>query len=1075
MRIAVPLRPVVFCLCLILSSVSVARCFAADDKAADDPAAVRDFNTGAGLQNNGFYDKAEQKWRDFIKAHPQDRRLDKAHYYLGICELQNKKFAEAAATFDLITKKFPTFDDVDGAAFNGGMARYQLAAASGKPEDWKAAAKEFATLAGKYPASKHAAKALYLRGESLNAAGDKAGAIEAFGQLVAKHPDAPQAADAAYYKGVAQQEQSDFAAAAATYEEFLKQPRFATHDLATEVRLRQAVCLGELKRHAEAEKRFAEVAAQKTYELADFAALRQAQCLLEQAKKKEAAQAFVALPQAFPKSGYRAAARLAAGKCFFDVNAFDDALAALRPLAGDAAAKPDEQAEAAYWVGRCLLAQSKPADALAAVEPAAQKFASGEFAPYLASARAEALYDLPNRRKDAAVAYEDVLKRFPTHTLAAQAGYMRGVIALADEDFAGARRFAEAFLAQKGNEASPLRPTVLFIAGEGTLLGAGQKDAAGRLQAEGFYRELVDKHPQHNRVPRAVLRLGWSALENGKPDETIKLLTGKATLLTEPEHKAEAQLLVGRAHAKAGRIKEAAAAFDQATAAKPDWSRGDEPLFEAAQTLRELKQPDDAARRLETLASTFAGSSLQPQAVYQLGEIAREKNQPDLAIQRFTQAANQTARPDIAAAARYAMAAVLFAKGDATKAVSELDLLLKSGADPKLLANGRFLRGLARQQLRQWGEAAEDLTAFLATNPPAAEGGDARYALALCQIGQKKVGDAQATLAALLAADKAYRNADRIRYEIGHELLAAGKAADAAQMFAALARETPQSPLAAEALFHVGRSHEDSADKGDDAARQKALAEAATAYAAGLGLAKEAELREKLQYKLGGVLFRQGKFAEAATQLQAELKDHPQGPLAGPARQLAAESLFELGKYPEALPLFEKVATDKLEKYHARALYRAGTCAAKMKNWPASQGHYEALLTAFPKFDQAAEARYGLAFALQNQNQPALAEKAYEQVTKETESETAAKARFMMGEIDFARRQFGDAIEDFLAVSVGYPYEYWQGMAQFEMARCLIETGDKPRAVATLEKFLDKQPGHERAADARRLLADLKK
>lgn len=1070
MRFDVLLRPGVAALAMLfVLPVSAA------DKPADDPVAVREFNTTAALQNNGFYDKAEQKWRDFIQAHPQDPRLDKAHYYLGICELQNKKFAAAAATFDLITKKFPQFDDVDGAAFNGGMARYQIALASGMAEDWKTAANDFAALVKKYPASKHAAKALYMRGESLNAAGDKPGAIEAFGQLVAKYPDAAQAADAAYYKGVAQQEQSDFAAAAATYEEFLKQPRFAQHELAVEVRLRQAVCLGELKRYAEAERRFEEVAAQKTYELADFALLRQGQCRIEQGKKKEAAQVLSSLPQAFPKSSYRAAARLAAGKCFFDAAAFADAVAALRPLAADASAKPDEQAEAAYWIGRCLLAQAKPADALAAVEPAAQKFGSGAFGPYLASARAEALYDMPNRRKDAAAAYDDVLKRFPQHDLAAQAAYMRAVIALADEDFATARRQAEAFLAQKGTESNPLRPTVLFIAGEGALLGDGQKDAAARTQAEAFYRELVEKYPQHNRAARAVLRLGWCGLENGKPQETIAVLSGKAGLLADPEHKAEAQLLIGRAHAKAGRSREAVAAFDMAAAAKPDWTRGDEPLFEAARALRELKQPDEAAKRLDKLASAFVASPLQPQALYQLADIAREQNQPDLAIQRFTQAAKQTANPDIAQAARYALASVLLAKGDAQQAVAELDQLLKSKADAKLLAAGRFLRGLARQQLKQWPPAVEDLTAFLATNPPAAEAGDARYALALCQLGQRKVGDAQATLAALLAADKTHRNVDRIRYEIGHELLAAGKVADAAQMFAALAKDSPQSPLAAEAWFHVGRSHEDAAEKGDDAAKQQPLAAAASAYAAGLESATEAALREKLQYKLGGILFRQRKFDAAAAQLQDQIKAQPQGPLAGPARQLAAESLFELGRFAEALPLFEKVAADKVEKYHARALYRAGTCAAKLKTWPASQAHFEALLKEFPTFEQAADARYGLAFALQNQNQPALAEKAYEQVTRETESETAAKARFMMGEIDFARKQYGDAIEDFLAVTVGYPYEYWQGMAQFEMARCLLETGDKQRAAATLKQLVEKQPAHERAADARRLLTDLEK
>jgi TolA-binding protein len=239
-------------------------------------------------------------------------------------------------------------------------------------------------------------------------------------------------------------------------------------------------------------------------------------------------------------------------------------------------------------------------------------------------------------------------------------------------------------------------------------------------------------------------------------------------------------------------------------------------------------------------------------------------------------------------------------------------------------------------------------------------------------------------------------------------------------------------------------------------------------------LTKDPELKEKLQYKLGDAEFRLGRYQESAKVLLADLQEFPQGPLAPAARHLAAESLFEQGRFQEALPLFEKTAADKVEKYHARALYRAGTCAANLKNWPASQQHFAALLQAFPKFEQAADARYGLAVALQNQNQLDEAAALFEKVTTETETETAAKARFMAGEIDFARKKYADAIEDFLAVTVGYPYPQWQGLAQFEAGRCLMELGDKPKAIAAFETLLQKYPQHERAADASRLVRELK-
>lgn len=1040
-----------------------------------DAAAVRDFNTTAALQNNGFYDKAAVRWTAFLKDHPKDERVGKATYYLGICQLQTRKFAEAIQTFTAVGQKFPGFENADGAAFNLGMARYQMAGEGKNPAEWKAAAADFANVMQKFPASTHAPKAAYLRGESLYAAGDVPGTIEAYAALAAKYPDSPQAADALYYMGVSQQELSKFADAAATYEKFLANPKLAAQPLATEVRLRQGVCLYELGKFAEAEPKFAEVAGRKDFELADFAMLRQGQCRLEQGKKAEAVPIFTALPQAFPKSGYKATALIAAGKSLFETEKYAEAQAPLRTAAADPAATPDEQAEAGYWIGRSLIKLGKPAEALAVLEPAVQKFPAAALAAYLAMARADALYDIPARRAEGGTAYAELAKKFPDHPLAPQAEYMAALVPLGAEDFATARQRAEAFLAKRTDAASPLRPVVLFIAAESTLLGEGQKDAAQRARAETLYRQLIDAHPQHDRVPRATLRVGWCLLEAGKPADAVAFLSGRLASITDPDLLAEAQHLIGRGQARQGRHAEAVAAFDKALAAKPGWTRGDEVLFEAAQSSRAAGQPAEAGKRLDQLLAGYAASPLRPAAIYQLAEIAREGKDLDTAIRRFDEVTRTFPNSEVAAAARYALAAAAEAKGDHARAAAELDKLLAGPLDDKLKAGGLFLRGVVRQQLKQFDPAVEDLKAFLATSPPAAEALDARYAMAMCRIGQKKPAEAQAELDAILAADKAYKNADRIRYEIGHEWLGQDKLAEAAAAFAALAAAHPQSPLAAEALFHVGRGHEEAALKGDEAARAKFLEEASKAYTAGLAVAKEPELREKIQYKLGDVRYRQKKYPEAASVLLTEIQEFPQGPLTPAARHLAAESLFEQGKFQEALPLFEKTAADKVEKYHARALYRAGTCAANLKNWAASQAHFAALLQAFPKFEQAAEARYGLALALQNQNQLDQAAALYEQVTKETETETAAKARFMAGEIDFAKKKYDDAIEDFLAVTVGYPYPAWQGLAQFETGRCLMELGKKPEAIAAFETLLQKHPQHERAADATRLIQELRK
>ena len=78
----------------------------------------------------------------------------------------------------------------------------------------------------------------------------------------------------------------------------------------------------------------------------------------------------------------------------------------------------------------------------------------------------------------------------------------------------------------------------------------------------------------------------------------------------------------------------------------------------------------------------------------------------------------------------------------------------------------------------------------------------------------------------------------------------------------------------------------------------------------------------------------------------------------------------------------------------------------------------------------------------------------YEQITRETETEAAAKARFMVGEIAFGQKKYEEAIEHYLEVAVGYPYKEWQALARYETGRCFAELGDKDKAIAARKKVL---------------------
>jgi TolA-binding protein len=472
----------------------------------------------------------------------------------------------------------------------------------------------------------------------------------------------------------------------------------------------------------------------------------------------------------------------------------------------------------------------------------------------------------------------------------------------------------------------------------------------------------------------------------------------------------------------------------------------------------------------------FPNSQFRGQALYQLGEIAQEKENLDEAISRFREVVEKHADGRFAAAARYGLAAAYFAKEQYDEAKKELDELLSSEAEAEIAARGRYLRGLVAQRTGDFNAAVQDLEQFLKESPDEESELGARYALALCRIGLKQFDQAAQEITALLQKKPDFALADKAYYELGHALAGQEKAEESATAFRTLAEKFPESPLVAECWFHVGRYHEQKSESTEDEnAKTTELAAAAAAFSKGVPAAKEADLKEKLQYKLGDTRFRQGDFAEASKVLLAQISEHADGELAGPGRYLAAESLLRLEDYQQAKPLFERVINEKVEQYMAEALFGAGKCAAATGDWAGSEKHFAALVRNHTDFAQIPEARYGYALALHKQNKLAEALPLYEQVTQETETEVAAKARFMIGEIAFAEKKFEDAIVNYLEVAVGYPYKEWQAMAQYETGRCFIELGDKAKAIAALKVVVDKHADHPQSENAKKLIEELQK
>ena len=1015
----------------------------------DTEQATRQFAVAVGFQNQKLYDSAIDEWNTFLTRFPGDSRLDKATHYLGTCQLQAKRFPQAVVSFELVLKKYPQFELMDQTILNVGTAHFSLAQESKKSEDYGRAEMYFTRLSNEFPKSEFAGRAFFYRGESLYHQNKFQDAADAYKELSRTFPKDEFLPDAMYALGICQESLKQTSDAQATFDAFQK--KFPKHALLTEVRMRQGECLFAEQKFAEAQKQFELASAVKEFALADTAMLRQARCLYELRKFDEAGAVYWNVPRQFPKTKHYDTSLLAGAKCYYLIGKYTLARQGLENVAKR---NGSEAAEASQWIARSLLKEKKPAEALAVLDAAVAKHASSPAFSQLVLARIDALYELPGRRAETIPLYADFAQKYPTDELAAQARYMSALTALDLGDHAAAKANADVFIQQYPGD--KLLPDVQFIAAESRLLLKEYKDA------ERFYREFL-KTPEHASSSLARVRLVLAIQLAGRHEDALKEIEATLNDLKDPTLKSEALSIRGRSLVAAERLEQAAESFEMSLKMQPDRDQSDQSLLNLADVYRRLNRVQDSASQLSRINDRFPKSVLREEATFRLGELAYSQNEFDQAIAQYTAVMRNWPTSTFSPHAQYGLGWCLFKKGDFSNCVKAVKELRQKHGQSEVAAKAAYVQAMAEFQLQQYPAAELSVKSFLAAKPTPNDGLDAQYLLGLVLAAQQKFKDASVAYAAILTTDSKYADADKVLYELGWAYSEQGQQNESIAAFQRLGKEYPNSPLAVESLFRVGESYYDAGQ----------YSEAVKAYSETYAKAGAAELGEKAAHKLAWSHFKADRVPDAAAAFAAQLKSFPAGALAGDAQFLLGECQYKQKHWSDALQQYKLVIAAQHPTYQSLAIYRSGECEAAQEQWENSRKFHQQVLDGFPEFELKPEARYGVAWALQQQEKFAEAVSSYEQVTEETDTETAAKARFMIGECYFAQKNHKEATRHFLKAAFAYGHPEWSAMAWFEAARCFEVLKDIEQARNCYQQMINKFPEHSKTADARKRLAEL--
>ena len=1057
----------------------------ATDTAKSDPAAINHFADAANFQNNGAFELAVEEWKKLLKDFPKDPLASKASHYLGVCYMQQAQpdYQAAAASFAKALAD-SNLDVRDESLINLGWCQFMQARAAeddaAQQRKLFAQAREtFSDYIKEYPQGATIDQALFFAGEIEYSLGNPKKAIEAHDQLLKAKAlaNSKWRPDAQYAVGVAHEQLKEDARAQEVYETFLKE--HPENKLRSKVTLRLADILLRTGKPAEAEKLLQQEAASSDSPLADYAMLRLGQALVEQQKLAEAAKVFEETAAKFPESEHAGTAKLSAGQMYFRLGQYPEALAQfLSVMQG----RDDQAAEAAHYWAMTMQRQPNASDAIPVLQQTLKWASNTPSALLLRMDLADALYADPARIDEARREYEKIATEHPDDPLAPRAAYNAAITALQTDKLDDARRWAETFL--KRYPQDPLRSDVAYVACE-TLLLQGQHAAA--IDA---YKKLIESDSSNPSQPHWVIRLSMAHYLAGNYRDAIELLESKMNDFADAAQKAEAQSIIGSSYLFLDQPSQAIASLQASHKTSDKWNRADEVLLVLAQAYQRQNDAASALKSLQELVTRYPQSRMRYQARYRMGQVRAAQQDFEGAIAEYQSILKEPAASSLHDYAQYGVALSLIKQEKYEEGLAALQPLLKAGRSDSLGTESLLAQAVCLRKLDRIDESINVLNKFVDSKPTGASLAGGLYELGMAHVQKKQFDEAIAAFERVLEEVPDYAAKDKILFELGWAWADKKDAEKSIARFEELINTYPQSEFVAEATYQIAQQHYEA----------KRYDRAVPMYTSVSSKATDTSLQEKAFYKLGWSLFQQAKYPEAAQEFRNQVDKFPNGDFVVDGYFMTAECLFKQDKFGEALAGYQRAREllernaqpDVTEQVRTLVYLHGAQCLREQKKWADAEAWLREIIARYPSSPYLSTVIFELATAKQNMNQTDEALRLFGEVASKYRDELAARARFMMGELYFAQRQFDKAIPEFQRVMFGYGAEKadgsiknWQARGGFEAGRCSealiqdLQGEARQRALSIAKDFynyvIDKHPTHEVVKQAQVRLNELNK
>jgi TolA-binding protein len=639
---------------------------------ADDQFAV-----AASHYDAGRWKPAVEEFRLFLQTYPTDPRRAQAEFYLGEALLQLSDFGAARAQFQKYLELEPNGKHARAALFRSGEAAYLAGKHAEARTDLEAFVK-------KYPEDKLNAFVLAYLGDVALAGGDATTAAALFRDCLVKYPDGR---------------------------------------LQDDCRLGLGKALEKLKQPDQAALLFVELAAKPDSALADAAQFHLGALQYDLGQFEKSIETFAAFDGRLEKSPWRPNARLGRGLALMKLDRPDEAIAQFDAVLADSAAGVELSRRAVCGKARALL---KKNDFAAVVKLLEERFARQD-------AEKEQEQDLESRYLLAVGLqglgrHEDALKAVlpaadgAAGRLRADARLLQGSLLMALKKYAEAVTPLEDFLSatagtDKDDKNVAAADSTAKALAELSICCARSGNLERAKTAYAEFAKRFDKHPLFAPTTEHLAEAAFAANDPTWSAELSARLSGVGTA----EMDFKGRLGVGWSRYKAGKLTEAAAAFDELLRKNPPAEIAAEAAFVRGRIAEELNQPEKALEMYDLLIGQYPAAKDRAEALLASARLSIKQKQPARAAERLQLLAKEYPQFTRLDAALYDWAWTMLDLGRADEAAALFERLHKEHPKSRYWADAVARLTQAAVDAKDFSRAdalAKELTAKSDLDPP---------------------------------------------------------------------------------------------------------------------------------------------------------------------------------------------------------------------------------------------------------------------------------------------------------------------------------------------------------------------